>query len=83
MKLRGEVMDKQLEAYAAQDKKNLPIFEKKMKKITYDAATLKKFHDIAGKPVWDAWIKKNQGKFDAQGLFDAVWKYAKEAQAKK
>jgi TRAP-type mannitol/chloroaromatic compound transport system substrate-binding protein len=80
--LRNEVMDAQLAAYANQDKKNLPVFEKKMTKITYDAATLKKFREIAGKPVWDAWIKKNQSKFDAQGLFDAVWKHAKEAQTR-
>jgi TRAP-type mannitol/chloroaromatic compound transport system substrate-binding protein len=77
--MRSEVMDAQLAAYAKADKKNLPIFKKKMKEIRYDAATLKKFREIAGKPVWDAWIKKNQSKFDAKGLFDAVWKYAAEA----
>jgi TRAP-type mannitol/chloroaromatic compound transport system substrate-binding protein len=77
--MRSEVMDKQLAAYAAADKKNLPVFKKKMKEIRYDAATLKRFHTIAGKPVWDAWIAKNQKKFDAQGLFDSIWKYAAEA----
>ena len=79
MGMRGEVLDKQQEAYAAADKKNLPMFRKKMKEIKYDAATLKQFSEIAGKPVWDAWINKNQSKFDAQDLFDSIWKYAAEA----
>ena len=79
MGMRSEVMDAQLAAYAKADKKNLPMFKKKMKEIRYDAATLKKFREVAGKPVWDAWIKKNQSKFDAKGLVDAVWKYAAEA----
>ena len=82
MDMRDEVMDVTQAAYAAQDKKNLPIFEKTLTKITYDDATLAKFRDVAAKPVWDDWIAKNQDKFDAQGVFDAVWAYAKEAEAK-
>ncbi|MEM9027840.1 MAG: TRAP transporter substrate-binding protein DctP [Pseudomonadota bacterium] len=81
-KYRDLVMDKQLEAYAAEDKKNLPVFEKTLTAVTYSDAQLKQFREVAGKPVWDAWIKANQGKFDAQGLFDAIWTYAKEAGAK-
>ena len=53
-----------------------------MTKIVYDEATLKAFHEVAGKPVWDEWIAANKDKFDAQGVFDAVWAYAKEAEAK-
>lgn len=83
MSLRSDVMDKQLEAYAAQDNKNLPVFKKNMKEIKYDAATLKKFHSLAGKPVWDEWIAANKSKFDSQAVFDAVWKYADEAKMKK
>jgi TRAP-type C4-dicarboxylate transport system substrate-binding protein len=82
MNLRDEVMDAEQAAYAAQDKKNLPKFKKMMKEIVYDAATLKAFHTAAGKPVWDEWIAANKGKFDSQGVFDAVWAYAKEAEAK-
>lgn len=82
MSQRDMVMDKELEAYAEQDKKNLPVFEKTMKKITYSAAELKRFHEIAGKPVWDEWIAANKDKFDSQGVFDAVWKYADEAMEK-
>jgi len=80
MDMRGPIMDAIQAAYAEQDKKNLPAFEKSLTKIVYDAATLNRFREIAGKPVWDEWIAKNSGKFDAQGVFDAVWKYAAEAQ---
>lgn len=81
MSLRDEVMDVTQAAYAEQDKKNLPMFEKTMTKITYDDATLAEFKEVAGKPVWDAWIAENQDKFDAQGVFDAIWAYAEEAKA--
>lgn len=79
---RDLVMDTEQAAYAAADKKFLPMFEKKMKKIVYSAAELKRFNEIAGKPVWDAWIKANKGKFDSQGVFDAIWKYAADAKKK-
>lgn len=80
--MRDEVMDATQAAYAAQDKKNLPVFEKTLTKITYDEAALAEFKAVAGKPVWDEWIAENQGDFDAQGVFDAIWAYAKEAEAK-
>ncbi|MEQ8332590.1 C4-dicarboxylate ABC transporter substrate-binding protein [Nisaea sp.] len=79
--MRDEVMDVTQAAYAEEDKKNLPMFEKTMTKITYDEATLAEFRKVAGKPVWDEWIAENKDKFDAQGVFDAVWAYAKEAEA--
>ena len=76
---RDMVMDVEQAAYAAADAKNLPEFEKKMEKIVYTDDELKRFRDVAGKPVWDAWIAANKDKFDSQGVFDAVWKYADEA----
>ena len=82
MGMRDEVMDLEQAAYAAQDKINLPKFEKTMKKIVYDEATLKAFREVAGKPVWDEWIVANKDKFDSQGVFDAIFDYAKEAEAK-
>lgn len=81
MGMRDEVMDVTQAAYAAQDEKNLPMFEKTLTKITYDEVTLAEFKAVAGKPVWDAWIAENQDKFDAQGVFDAIWAYAQEAEA--
>lgn len=79
---RDMVMDVTQASYAAQDAKNLPEFEKTMTKITYSPEELAKFKEVAGKPVWDAWIAANKDKFDSQGVFDAIWAYAKEAGAK-
>ena len=80
MDSRDMVMDAEQAAYAAQDAKNLPAFEKAMTKIVYSDDELKKFKEVAGKPVWDKWIVDNKDKFDSQGVFDAVWKYAEEAE---
>ncbi len=82
MENRDLVMDTELAAYAAQDEKNLPMFEQTMEKIVYTDEELARFREIAGQPVWDEWIAANQDKFDAQGVFDAIWQYAEEAQAK-
>jgi len=73
------VMDLEQAAYAEQDAKNLPEFEKSMTKIVYTDEELAKFKEIAGKPVWDEWIEANKDKFDSQGVFDAIWEYAEEA----
>ena len=78
---REMVMTLTQEAYAAQDEKNLPMFEQNMTKITYTDEQLAEFREVAGQPVWDEWIAANQENFDAQGLFDAIWDYAKEAKA--
>lgn len=77
--LKDEVYQAYVDAYQAADKKNLPALEKSHKKVVYDEATLKKFREVAGKPVWDEWIAENKDKFDAQGVFDKVWAIAKDA----
>ncbi len=76
---RDLVMDVTQAAYAEQDAKNLPEFEANMTKIVYTDEELARFREIAGKPVWDKWIAANSDKFDAQGVFDAVWALADEA----
>jgi TRAP-type mannitol/chloroaromatic compound transport system substrate-binding protein len=72
MNNRDMVMDVEQAAYAAADTKNLPEFEKTMEKITYSDEVLARFKEVAGKPVWDAWIEANKDKFDSQGVFDAI-----------
>lgn len=72
MNNRDMVMDVEQAAYAAADTKNLPEFEKTMEKITYSDEELARFKEVAGKPVWDAWIEANKDKFDSQGVFDAI-----------
>lgn len=81
MNLRGMGMDIEQAAYAEQDEKNLPVFRETMQEIVYTEEQLAEFQKIAGQPVWDAWIAANQDKFDAQGVFDAIFEYAKEAAA--
>lgn len=82
MSQRDMVMDLELKAYAEADKKNLPLFEKSLKKIVYTDQELARFRELAGKPVWDEWIAQNKDKFDAQGVFDEIWRLAKEAEKK-
>src|SRR3546814_13799534 len=43
--------EKLIESYAAADKKNLPIFRKKMKEIKYDDKTPDRKSDVKGKKV--------------------------------
>lgn len=81
MDLRDMGMDVEQTAYATQDEKNLPVFRETMTEITYSDEQLAEFRKIAGQPVWDAWIAANADKFDAQGVFDAVFQYAEEAKA--
>lgn len=80
MDLRQMGMDVEQAEYAAQDEINLPIFRDTMQEIVYSDEQIAEFREIAGQPVWDAWIAANSDDFDAQGLFDAVWDYAEEAQ---
>ncbi|MFT7028015.1 MAG: TRAP-type mannitol/chloroaromatic compound transport system substrate-binding protein [Paracoccaceae bacterium] len=83
MSQREMVMDAEQAAYAEQDQKNLPLFEKTLTKITYSDEQLAEFKKLAGEPVWNEWIASNADKFDSQGVFDAIWTYAKEAEAAK
>lgn len=80
MDLRQMGMDTEQAAYAEQDEINLPNFRETMQEIVYTDEQIAEFREIAGQPVWDAWIAANSADFDAQGLFDAVWAYAEEAQ---
>lgn len=76
--LKPEVTQVYIDAYEAADKKNLPKFEAKLKKIVYSDSEIKRFNEVGGKPVWDEWIAANKGKFDAQDVFDKVWEIAKQ-----
>ncbi|MEG3661312.1 TRAP transporter substrate-binding protein DctP [Celeribacter halophilus] len=75
---RSLVLDKQQEAYAAQDEKNIAMFQQTLTEVRYDEAALEAFREIAGKPVWDKWVADNP-EFDAQGVLDAFLGYAEEA----
>jgi TRAP-type C4-dicarboxylate transport system substrate-binding protein len=74
MEAQPEAYTAMIGAYEAADKVNLPMFRQKLTEITYSEADLKRFQEIAGKPVWDKWIADNQGKFDAKGVLDTLLK---------
>jgi TRAP-type mannitol/chloroaromatic compound transport system substrate-binding protein len=71
-----------IKAYVDIDKVNLPMFKAKLTEIVYSDADLKKFQEVAGKPVWDKWIADNKGKFDSQNVFDTLVKEIDKAKAK-
>lgn len=65
-------------AYRDIDKKNLPAFKKEMKAITYTEEELARFRKAGGRPVWDAWVKKWEGRIPAQEILDLVLNAAAE-----
>jgi len=72
-------------AYTKQDEINLPKWEAnpKLQKIVYSEEELAEFRRVGGGPVWEAWVKENEGHgVPARELLDLVLKTAKEAQAK-
>jgi hypothetical protein len=67
----------QIEAYVEIDKKNLPMFQQRLKPVTYTPAQLAEFQRVAGKPVWDKWVEENKGRFNGQELIDMIFRMAR------
>ena len=70
-----------IDAYAAKDKINLSKWAKgkgegKMEAVTFSDEDLAEFRRVGGKPVWDAWVRGNEGKIPARELLDLVFKAA-------
>lgn len=72
--VKEDVIKAQIQAYIDIDKKNLPMLKTKLKEVRYSEAQLAKFRAAAGKPVIEQWIKENQGKFDARGVIETIFK---------
>ena len=64
-------------AYSAKDSVNLPKWRKKMTEIKYSDAELGRFQKAGGQPVYDKWVAKHKGEFDAKAMLDAVLAAAK------
>tara|TARA_B100000676_G_C18042413_1_gene825776 strand:+ start:621 stop:1631 length:1011 start_codon:yes stop_codon:yes gene_type:complete len=67
---------------AAYDEKDIANEKKwkadpKMQMVKIPDAEMVEFRKIAGKPVWDAWVKENADKFNSQELLDIVLNAAK------
>jgi len=71
--VKEDVIAAQIQSYIDIDKVNLPMLKSKLKEVRYSEETLASFRAAAGKPVIEAWIKKNQGKFDARGVVETMF----------
>jgi len=70
-------------AYAAKDKENIAKWQKKgLTAIAISDRDLNEFRRVGGEPVWDAWVKENEGEIPAQALLDLVLKTANAAMKK-
>ncbi len=81
--LKDMAYRKQIDGYKAADAKNLPMFAKTMKAVTFSEEDLAKFRKIAGKPVWEKWVKDNEGEIPARELLNLVLDTAKKVKAEK
>ena len=72
--IKEDVIESQIQAYIDIDKTNLPMLRASHQEIIYSDETLAEFRSVAGKPVIEAWIAENQGKFDARGLIEDMFK---------
>ena len=68
-------------AYKAKDienEKKWSASNSRIKMIRIPEEEMAEFRSIAGKPVWDAWVKDNKDKLPAQELLDLVLKTANQ-----
>jgi TRAP-type C4-dicarboxylate transport system substrate-binding protein len=56
MELRPGVRDALIQAYAAADDKNLPLFKRRLTFLTYTPEELAEFRRVGAQPVWDKWV---------------------------
>ena len=82
MEARPEATKAMIAAYREADKINLPAFKQKLTEIKYSDDDIKRFRELAARPVWEKWVTDNKAKFDAQGLLDALLKELEMANAK-
>ena len=72
--VKEDVIKAQIQSYIDIDKVNLPMLKAKLKEVRYSEETLASFRKAAGKPVIEAWIKANEGKFDARNVVETMFK---------
>ncbi len=79
--LKAAASETQKQAYVTQDKKNLKAWaaNPKLTAVKIDEAEMAEFRRIGGQPLWDDWVKENEGEIPAQELLDLVLKTAKDA----
>jgi TRAP-type C4-dicarboxylate transport system substrate-binding protein len=81
--LKRKAANYQVEAYEKKDVINLKEWPKKMTAVTIPEDQMAKFRKVAGKPIWDDWVKETTKDVpEAQELLDLLLKTAAEAQIK-
>jgi TRAP-type C4-dicarboxylate transport system substrate-binding protein len=82
--LKNSAYDIQKKSYAEKDEINLKKWaaNPKMEAIKIDEKEMAEFRRIGGEPLWNDWVKENEGKIPAQELLDLVLKTAAEASKK-
>lgn len=71
--VKEDVIAAQIQAYIDIDAVNLPMLKSKLKEVRYSEETLAAFRAAAGKPVIEAWIKDNEGAFDARDVIKTIF----------
>jgi len=80
-KLLEDVREAQYEAgiaaFRAADEKFIPEFDKAgLTRIAFTPQLLAAFQAKAGRPLWDEWVKANEGKIPAKAALDFILKHA-------
>lgn len=66
-------------AYSEADKKNIPLFKRRLDFITYTDAELAGFHRVGAQPVWDQWVAEMSAKgIPAKELLKLIFDTAKK-----
>ena len=71
--VKEDVVAAQIQAYVEVDQTNLPMLRESLREVRYSDAQLAAFRAKAGKPVIEDWIARNQSRFDARGLVEAIF----------
>ena len=81
MDIKAGARNAQKEAYIKRDKINLATWaaNPKLTAVQIPEKEMAEFRRIAGKPLWEEWVKENEGKLPARELLDLVLKTAAEA----
>ena len=79
--LKAGASNAQKQSYTKKYKENLKKWaaNPKLTAVKIDEAEMAEFRRIGGQPLWNDWVKENEGKIPAQELLDLVLKTAKEA----
>ncbi len=79
--VKAGAVEAQKAAYKAKDEINIKKWaaNPKLTAVEIPEAEMAEFRRIGGQPLWNEWVKENEGKIPAQELLDLVLKTAAEA----